>query len=130
MGLAKHYRFQVFNETGETLTTSDLRIIRKKLSNGQYSFESALAEVLSTGGDSVSNNGYGNGTAQNNDSDGYLGLDGEFEGNVGSGTPSGVVSLIYQVSPDGTNWPDNGEGWVVAVLEFSATGTLTTAASL
>jgi hypothetical protein len=130
MGLAKHYRFQVFNDTGATVATSDVDVIRKKFSSGAYTFESTEAELLGSGGDSITDGSYGNGTAQNNNSDGWIGLDGRFRVNISSGTPSGQVYLLYQVSEDGSSWPDNGAGWPVCQLYFSSTGTQNTRLSL
>lgn len=123
MSLAKHYRFQVRNETGATVATSDFEVIRKKIAAGAWSYEASAAEILGSGGDTITDGSYGDGTAQNNDSDGYIGLDGRFYVTISSGSPSGNVSLIYLVSEDGTDWPDDGNGYVMGSLEFIATGT-------
>jgi len=123
VSLAKHYRFQVRNETGATVATSDFEVIRKKIAAGAWSYEASAAEILGSGGDTITDGSYGDGTAQNNDSDGYIGLDGRFYVTISSGSPSGNVSLIYLVSEDGTDWPDDGNGYVMGSLEFIATGT-------
>lgn len=122
-GLAKHYRFQVYNNTGATVATSDLEVVRKKIAAGAWSYESSAAEILGSGGDTITDGTFGDGTAQNNDSDGWIGLDARWYVTISSGSPSGEVTLVYLVSEDGTDWPDDGQGYTIAALRFTATGT-------
>lgn len=39
------------------------------------------------------------------------------------GTPNGDVVIRLQVSPDGVEWPDDGEGSILAVINFTVAGT-------
>ena len=72
---------------------------------------------------STTDGSFGDGTAQNNDTDGWIGLDGRWYVTISAGSPAGIVNLIYLVSEDGTDWPNDGKGYNIATLEFTATGT-------
>lgn len=128
--LPEHYRLQVENQTGATLTTAKAFVNRKRGTPNGMSYRSGdETDILNAS--SVTDGTFANGTAQNNGSagEGWYGFDGEFEVNIATGTPAGIAHLFLQVSPDGTDWPDNGEGFWVASLYFSATGTKTTQVS-
>lgn len=122
--LPRHYRFTALNSLGQTIAAGGLVVAvrRKKFdASGALDYEAAASEVLNNAA-GVGTGAYEAGTAQNNDADAWLGLDGILEVTAPASS-SGNVVLYLDRSPDGVDWPDNGLGEPVAVLNFTAAGT-------
>lgn len=120
--LAPFYRFQLVNNTGITIDDEDVTISYRpwKLdSQGGLVYDD---EVQITVAADVSNGAIGTTPTQDNTSDLFLGLTG---GHLTVATGAGTlgsqphVILLLQTSPDGTSWPDDGEGTVLAVVPIS-----------
>jgi hypothetical protein len=127
--LGKTYRFVAKNATGVALGAGDsitLNCTRWNFdSNGARNAEESEASLMSGGG-SLANNGYLVGSTQDNTAPGtkWFGGEFEFEATISTATPNGNIELYYQTSTDGgTTWPDNGNGELIAILNFTATGT-------
>lgn len=120
--LATNYRFQVKNETGLNITAANLT-----LSYRPWKIDSNGALVYGTGvsltpASDIANGSVENLTAQDNTTDLYLGL---VSGHIVVQTDSGTLGsdpqvIVYvQTSPDGTDWPDDEEGWVAVVVPIT-----------
>lgn len=125
MTIAKTYRFQVKNETGQTLLALAVKItaLRHKFnSQATLQYEDSEAEIYSNVG-TIANDAYDETDNLDNSSDLFTG--GHFLWEVTApASASGNVTLYVQYSTDGgTTWDTDGEGDIVWVFPFTATGT-------
>lgn len=125
MRLARNYRFAAKNDLGQTIAIAGIEIKARRFrigSDNRIEWEASEATVFSNAGTLADNTFLGE-DAQNNSSDDWLG--GDFEITViGPTSASGDVVIYYQTSTDeGTTWPDDEQGVVVAVFVFSTAET-------
>lgn len=120
MPLAQHYRLQVYNGTGVSVTCTVTSDQWKFDSNGAMTFAAETTPISSA---SVSAGAYSNSSTIDNSSNLYLGAN--FTVNFApSASATGTVALYVQESTDGgTTWPDNGQGLFVCGVAFSASST-------
>jgi hypothetical protein len=115
MALPVDWRIHTENTSGITLTDLEIKVRFWKFDSvtGQISF-SAEATLMDEA--TVADNDIDSGTAQSNDdsTSQWLGFFGRIRCNGSTGTVDGVVSVWLQPSNDGTNWPANTEGFLVA----------------
>lgn len=121
----KQYRFQVLNETGQTLAVSTVTIRgRKAKFNVSGVREPSGGETADYDNASTHADGaYAEGTTIDNTTDAYL--EGEFELEVTTpASADGDVSVFLQVSTDlGVTWATDGDGLPLAVLNMGASET-------
>lgn len=125
--LGRNWRFTVKNATGVALAAGDSITITcrrwKYTSAGALDTEVSEATVV-TGGASLANNGFLNGTAQDNSSLGWLGGEFEITGVISTATPNGNLEIYLDRSTDAaTSFNGNGLGELIDSLNFTATGT-------
>lgn len=123
--LPPNYRFTVKNETGQTLANNSCRVDAKRYnfnSTGALNYESSETNVYLNSG-TISNGAYNSGSSVDNTSDKYIG--GIFEITVTApASANGNVILYLDRSTDaGSSYDDNGLGDIVAVFNFTASGT-------
>jgi hypothetical protein len=127
IGLPTHYRFKVYNKTGQTIASGgNANVYSKRVkfdSSGALTFEGSEAIVLVNTGSSISDSAYFAGTTQDNTTDKYIG--GHFTFKVTApASSSGDVTLFFERSTDGgTTWDDDGLGEPVATINFTTSGT-------
>lgn len=129
--LGKTWRLVAKNASGVAMAATDtvsVNVTRWKLgTDGARSAEATAVNVFaSTAGNSLANGSFVAGTTQDNTaaSTFWFGAELTFAATISTATPNGNVELYYQTSHDGgTTWPDNGEGELLATLNFTATGT-------
>jgi hypothetical protein len=124
IGLPLTYRFKVLNGCGQTIAINSIFLYARRTkvgSDGFLSFESSEATLLSSGS-TLSSGSYLAGTTQDNSSNKYLGGDFSFVVTAPA-SASGDVTLYFERSTDGTNFDDAGLGDVVAILNFTTSGT-------
>lgn len=120
--LAPHYRFQVKNETGLQITAANLTLSFRPWKVSSAGALEYGTEVSLTPGANIANGAVANLTAQDNTTNLFLGLAG---GHITVTTDSGTlgsspqVVVYFQVSPDGTDWPDDETGWVAVVVPIT-----------
>ena len=124
--LPETYRFQIFNESGETIAIAGATIKGLRYnynSQAVIQYEAAEAALYSNAG-GINDAAYDESAAIDNSSDLFIG--GHFELTVTTpATPDGNVSCFLQRSTDGgTTWDDDGLGELVAVINFAAAATL------
>ena len=124
-GLPRDYKFVVLNETGVEIAVGaiDLSVRQAKYSS---------TGVLTFGGSAVTRTNASAladdadvtlGAVFDNSTDLYLGFDGILSV-VTTGSPAGDVSIWLVGSPDGgTTYPDDQEGILLGVINFSAAAT-------
>ena len=123
--LPKTYRFQIMNETGQTLADGAVTIkaVRYKFtSGGAVSYEGSEGTAFSTAG-TTADDAYLNGTTQDNSANLYVG--GHFELTVTApASAAGNVTCFLQRSMDGgTTFDGDGLGEIVAAINFTTSGT-------
>lgn len=127
--LAKTYRFVAQNNTGVALASTDsitITAIRKSFSTTGFGFETAQSTELS-GGSLLASAAFLVGATIDNSATGWEFGDFVVSATITTATPTGTVSIWYQVSTDGgTTWAINGLGIPMVSLGFTATGTQTT----
>ena len=122
-GLPRTYKFVLYNDTGVTIATGDVDIsIRQAKYDSDGALSYAASAATRTNAGTIATNAYSAiGSNFDNSSDLYLGFDGTLSAVT---TGSGDVSLWLAGSPDGgTTFPDNGEGILLAVINFTAAAT-------
>ncbi|MEM4413035.1 MAG: hypothetical protein QXD59_02035 [Candidatus Caldarchaeum sp.] len=124
--LAHRYRFTVKNETGQTIAANSIFVYARRYKfdqNGAKVDESSEATVL-TNSSTLANGAFLSGSTQDNTSALWLG--GYFAFVVTAPASSnGNVILYYDATTDNADnrYPSSGLGVVVAVLNFTASGT-------
>jgi hypothetical protein len=118
--LGEHYRWQVYNGTGVSVTCTVKDEPFKYGTDGSLTFtaESTQINAVSVGTLAYSTSStINNGTAKN------LGAHVTFTAAPGA-SATGTVALFLQTSTDGgTTWPSNGRGRFVGAHTFSASST-------
>lgn len=125
MSLPLDYRFQVKNDTTETIAdgVTTIKVRRFKFdSAGARVFEVLEGTVFSTAG-AITNGSFLDGAAQDNSVDLYDGLHAEVTTTV-PGTPDGNLTVFLQRSTDGgVTFDDDGLGERVCTINFTAATT-------
>ena len=115
--LGEHYRWQVYNGTGVSVTCTVKDEPFKYASDGS---QSITAEATQINAVSVATVSYSNSSAINNSTAKNLGAYVTFTA-APSASATGTVALFLQRSTDGgTTWPSDGLGVQVAGINFSA----------
>jgi hypothetical protein len=118
--LGEHYRYQVYNGTGVSVTCTVKHEPFKYASDGALSFTAEATQINAV---SVGTLAYSNSSTINNGTAKNLGAHVTFTAAPGA-SATGTVSLFLQRSTDGgTTWPSNGLGTQVAGITFSASST-------
>ena len=115
--LGKYYRWQVYNGTGVTVTTTLDVMLWKFDSSGALSFSSESTPISAS---AITTLTYGNSSGVNNASDKYLGAQITALFDVGSAATGSVIVYLQQSTDDGTTWPSDGQGLVVGSYYFNA----------
>lgn len=118
--LGKHYRWQVYNGTGGTVTVTIDAILWKYGSDGSITFSSESTPISAS---AISTATYGNSSTVDNSSDKYLGAELTVLMDVAASL-TGAVTVFLQHSTDGgTTWPSDGQGIVVGSYYYNASST-------
>ena len=118
--LGEHYRWQVYNGTGVSVTCT---VKDEPFKYGTDGSLSITAEDTKINGVSVGTVSYSNSGTINNSSVKNLGAFVTFTA-APSASATGTVTLFLQRSTDaGTTWPSNGLGIPVGSITFSASST-------
>jgi hypothetical protein len=118
--LGEHYRWQVYNGTGVSVTCTVKDEPFKYASDGALSFTAEATQINAV---SVGTLAYSNSSTINNGTAKNLGAHVTFTAAPGA-SATGTVALFLQRSTDGgTTWPSNGLGTQVAGITFSASST-------
>lgn len=118
--LGEHYRWQVYNGTGVSVTCTVKEEAFKYGTDGALNF---TAEATQINGVSVATVSYSNSITINNSTAKNLGAFVTFTAAPGA-SATGTVALFLQRSTDGgTTWPSDGLGVQVAGINFSASST-------
>ena len=118
--LGEHYRWQVYNGTGVSVTCTVKDEPFKYASDGALTFTAEATQINAV---SVGTLAYSNSSTINNGTAKNLGAHVTFTA-LPSASATGTVSLFLQRSTDGgTTWPSNGLGTQVAGITFSASST-------
>ncbi|WP_396180128.1 hypothetical protein [Flavobacterium sp.] len=118
--LGEHYRWQVYNGTGVSVTCTVKDEPFKYGTDGALSFTAEATQINAV---SVGTLAYSNSSTINNGTAKNLGAHVTFTA-APSASATGTVSLFLQRSTDGgTTWPSNGLGTQVAGITFSASST-------
>lgn len=123
--LPEFYRFQVKNETGETLAASAVTVEAKRLKfNGQAAiqYESSETNVF-THAPTIINDAYAEGATQDNSSDLFVGGHFEFEVTAPASADGNVTLFLQRSTDDGSTWDSDGLGEKVAAINFTTSGT-------
>ena len=136
--LPQFFRFALFNQLGSSISNSPVGmptvagVLMHYDTNGSAVFNSAVTFFSATAA-SIGNNSYQAGSTFSNTS-GWLTGD-FFLSAFASGNLSGSLSVFFEFSLDGTNWPvaasanGAGGGQVVAAAAFGSTTTASTAST-
>lgn len=105
--LPRNYRLSAYNDSGASVDVT-ITVRRWKFdSNGAVVYEASEATVLSATG--VADATLAAGNAQDNTTDGWIGLSGVLS--LANGTGSQVVTVFLEPSTDGgTTWPGAQDG--------------------
>jgi hypothetical protein len=118
--LGEHYRWQVYNGTGVSVTCTVKDEPFKYASDGALTFTAEATQINAV---SVGTLAYSNSSTINNGTAKNLGAFVTFTAAPGA-SATGTVSLFLQRSTDGgTTWPSNGLGQFVAGITFAASST-------
>jgi hypothetical protein len=118
--LGEHYRYQVYNGTGVSVTCTVKHEPFKYGTDGSLTF---TAESTQINGVSVATVSYSNSSTIDNSTAKNLGAHVTFTAAPGA-SATGTVSLFLQRSTDGgTTWPSNGLGTQVAGITFASSST-------
>jgi hypothetical protein len=118
--LGNHYRWQVYNGTGSTVTVTLDAMLWKFGTDGSLTFS---AESTPISASALTTLTYGNSSGVSNASDKYIGAQLTALFDV-SGSTTGAVSVFLQQSTDaGTTWPSDGQGLLVGSYYFNASST-------
>ena len=118
--LGEHYRWQVYNGTGVSVTCTVKEEAFKYASDGALSFTAESTQISAV---SVGTLAYSNSSMINNSTAKNLGAFVTFTA-APSASATGAVALFLQRSTDGgTTWPSNGLGQFVAGINFSGSST-------
>lgn len=120
-GLPQHYRFQVHNGAQASVTWQ-LRARRSRMtSTGGINYATSVSTLATTG--TVATDAYDTSDTQDNSTDQWLGGAFEIKVSATQGSPTGDISVYFQPSVDGSQWPSNGGGFVIASVPISGTAT-------
>lgn len=125
--LGHTYRFTVKNETGQTIAASSIFVRARRWkfsSDGSLAFEASESTVLSNSS-TLANGSFLAGTTQDNTTDKWVGGQFEFTVTAPTSANGNVICYVERSTDGGTDWDSNGLGRVVAVLNFTASGTKT-----
>ena len=119
------YRFKVLNQCGQTVGANQVKVYAKRYkfdSTGALSYESVEATTLDNGS-TIATGAYSAGTTQDNTSNKYIG--GTFMFVVTApASANGNITLFVERSTDaGSNFDTDGVGDMIAVLNFTTSGT-------
>lgn len=115
--LGEHYRWQVYNGTGVSVTCTVKEEAFKYASDGALNFTAEATQINAV---SVATVSYSNSSTINNSTAKNLGAFVTFTAAPGA-SATGTVTLFLQRSTDaGTTWPSDGLGIPVASISFSA----------
>jgi hypothetical protein len=118
--LGEHYRWQVYNGTGVSVTCTVKDEPFKYGTDGALSFTAEATQINAV---SVGTLAYSNSSTINNGTAKNLGAHVTFTA-APSASATGTVSLFLQRSTDGgTTWPSNGLGTQVAGITFASSST-------
>lgn len=118
--LGEHYRWQVYNGTGVSVTCTVKEESFKYGTDGSLTFSAESTRINAV---SVSTVSYSNSATVDNSTNKYLGANITFTAAPGA-SATGTVALYIQRSTDGgTTWPSDGLGHFVAGITFSASST-------
>lgn len=123
--LPKYYRFRVLNNTGQNISAGNVKIYARRFkfdSAGALSYESSETTLYTSSG-TITNGSYDASSVIDNTSSLYIG--GSFVIEITAPASSaGNVICFFERSTDGTTRIDTaGVGDVVAVLNFTTSGT-------
>jgi hypothetical protein len=124
--IAQDYRFQLENNTGQSITSYDLKVERWKVdSSNALSYEGTSMTALETNA-TVTDGSFENTAAQDNGTNKYLGGHGHVDF-VGNASADGIVVVRLQYSHDGgTSWPTDGDGIAIASWHVTDASTYST----
>lgn len=115
--LGDYYRYQVYNGTDGTVTTTIDAMDWKYGSDGSLTFS---AEKTPMNASAISTVSYGNSTAYENGTDKYIGANLTVLFDVAA-TRSGLINVYLQRSTDnGATWPSGGQGILLGSYYFNA----------
>lgn len=118
--LGEHFRYQVYNGTGVTVTVTIDEIRWKFSSDGSLTFSSEQTPISAS---AVTTLDYGESSGIDNGTDKYIGAHLTVLFDVAS-SATGTVSVFLQRSTDnGTTWPSDGQGELIGSYYFNASST-------
>jgi hypothetical protein len=129
--LGPDFRFTVLNSTGQTIAASGV-VVRYKAwryaNDASVQFDSSVVTPITLGSIPASpgtliNNSYMSSDAIDNSTSKWVGATIEFTVTAPASSNGDVVLYIDRSLDDGTTFPDNGLGQVIAVLNFTTSGT-------
>ncbi len=118
--LGNHYRWQVYNGTGVTVTVTLDVMLWKFDSTGALSFSSESTPISAS---AVSTLSYAASSGVNNATDKYIGAQITALFDVSASATGSVVVYLQQSTDGGTTWPSDGQGLVVGSYYFNASST-------
>ena len=136
--LPQFFRFALFNQLGSSISTAPIGLptvagVLMHYDNAGSAVFNSSVTFFSATATSLGNNSYQTGSTFSNTS-GWLGGD-FFISAFASGNASGSLSVFFEFSLDGVNWPTAasanglGGGQVVAAVAFGSTTTASTAST-
>lgn len=127
--LGHTYRWQVYNGTGVTVTTTLKARQGKYGSDGAFAWAAESTPISAVG---VSTLSYSNSSPIDNSADKYTQAEVTLSATPASAPAAGTTLALYlQRSTDGgTTWPENGAGALVAAITFAAATTTRTVPGL
>ena len=125
--LGATYRFTVLNDTGQTIAGSSILLFARRVkldSSGALVIETAEATILSSGA-TLAQAAYLSGTTQDNTTLRWQGGDFHFKVTAPASSDGNVILFFERSTDGGSTWDTNGLGQIVAVLNFTTSGTKT-----
>lgn len=115
--LGNYYRWQVYNGTAGTVTTTLDVKLWKFDSSGALSFSSESTPISASGINTLT---YGNSSGVDNSSDKYIGAQITALFDVAASATGQMIVYLQQSTDGGMTWPSDGQGLVVGSYYFNA----------
>jgi hypothetical protein len=127
MSLPRTYRFTVKNETGQTIAANSIFVYARRWNRnsvGKKNFESSEATIVSSGS-TLATGSFLNGTTQDNSTLKWDSGAFQFTITAPASSNGNVVCTLQRSTDGGTDFDTDGLADIVAILNFTATGTKT-----
>ena len=131
--LAKYWRLRMLWEADQTLTYNDGARIAIRCSpwkigaDGALTYGTTITEDLGFGaGETIADDGEVEGTAVDNTSNLYYGVNGYFELTADANSTDGTAKLFLEESDDNTNWPSDQADFAITDLSLVCVLTMST----